>query len=361
MSQPPRPLRFVRKNFEWQSYIEEHYEVKYATNGELRINCPSCDDHKYKFYINPDKKVFHCFKCDFSTKAGYKDVFDFVALTEGMSRGAAMLKLLKEYRPVTPDNIEAAVSGALDATPESQVKFKHPYLESLPEVCVPIQASDDADEFWAYLEGRGLTESEIVYTLQAHVVPDQSYEIYGNNGKLKGDIGRRILWPLYGGDHKLVSWQARSMAAKDQVKYFNAPDTDISATVWPYVPPHKNSTVVLCEGVLDCVALRRLDKAFSAYACFSKHLTHDQLKLLHSWGVERVILMWDQDAKRAVVNASKLLQVYFQTYVPDFTTWDAGVDCGDCLKLPNGLELMKSAVENAISVTSIDFLKWELS
>lgn len=357
-----RPLRYVRKNFDWQSYIEEHYDVKYSTNGELRINCPSCTDRKYKFYVNPNKKVFHCFKCDFSTKKRYKDVFDFVALTENMGRGSAILKLLKEYRPVTPDNIDDAVSGALDEIPEQPVKFKHPYLVGMPDVSIPIQDADNVDDFWEYLENvRGLTTAEIVYTLQARVVPDQSHPVYGHNGKLKGDIGRRILWPLYGGDHKLVSWQARSFEKTDNVKYFNAPDTDISATLWPYVPPHKGSTVVLCEGVLDCVALRRLGREYSAYACFSKHITNEQIALLHQhWGVEKVILFWDQDAKRSMKNASKILQTYFQTFVPDFTGWPVDADCGSCLTLENGLELMKSATTNAVSVTSVDIVTWEL-
>ena len=281
-----RPLRFIRKHFEWRTYIETHFDsIKEANAGaELRVHCPSCDDHKHKCYVNPEKGLFHCFKCPFSVKKNKYDVFDFVALTENIGKFEAMRRLTREYTPVTPEDWEAALAGELDEVPEQPRKFKHSYLTGLPKVAKKFGRGNSnagcALPFWDYLTGRGLEAGEITDLLQAHYIPDRSHEIFDHKGNRKGDIGRRILWPIYGGDNKLVSWQARAWEGDDFVKYFNAPDTDISATLWPYVPPRPGSTVILCEGVLDCVALRRLPKEYSAYACFSKHITRDQIKLL---------------------------------------------------------------------------------
>lgn len=356
-----RPLRFIRKNFDWRPYVEEHFEVKYAGEHELRVKCPKCDDRKYKCYINDDKKVFHCFKCDFTTRKGKYDVFDFVALTEGLGKFAAIRKLLQEYKPVTPADFEAALAGEMDAVPEQPKKFKHPYLDNMPDVAAPILGCNTTHHpFLDYLEGRGLTTAEIAW-MHTHVVVDKSHEVFGHNGKRKGDIGRRVLWPIYGGDNKLVSWQARAFENDDDVKYFNAPDTDISATLWPYVPPRPGTTVILSEGTLDTVALRRLPKEYAAYACFSKHISKDQIKLLEEWGVTDVILFWDYEAKKEMRSAVKELRTHFTVSVPNFEEWpDPEFDSGDCLVDPHGLDYLCFAVDNAIGVDTLDYVKWEI-
>jgi len=360
-----RPRRYIRKNFDWRPYVEEHYDVKYAGEHELRINCPKCFSgkykHRYKCYVNDEKKVFHCFMCDFTTYQGKYDVFDFVAFTEHIGLYAATRKLLQEYKPVTPEDFEAALAGELDAVPEQVKKFKHPYLESMPEVAVKMTGSTMQPKclsFMVYMAERGVSNSEMIDMMQTHYVPDSSHKIFGHNGKLKGDIGRRILWPIYGGDNKLVSWQARAFETDDKVKYFNAPDTDISATLWPYVPPKPGFTVVLCEGILDCVALRRA--GYAAYACFSKHISKDQIKLLEEWGAQDVVLFWDLDAKKATLSAVKKLSIHFNMFVPNFEQWPEDIDCGDCLKRENGMEHLQAAVNNAIGVDTLDYVKWEI-
>jgi DNA primase len=356
-----RPLRYIRKNFEWRPYVEQHYDIKYAGEHELRVNCPNCDDRKHKLYINEEKKVFHCFKCDFTTRKGAFDVFDFVAITEGLTKKQAIAKLITEYKPVTPEDLDAAISGMLDAVPESTRKFKHPYLTAMPSVAIKLtEDSSDTEPFWSYLRGRGLTTSEIVNVLQTYVVMDHSHVIVDHKGHRKGDIGRRILWPIYGGDNKLISWQARCFETADAVKYLNAPDTAIAATLWPYVPPHPSSTIVLCEGLLDAVALRRLPKTYSAYATFSKHISQEQINLLTSWGVKSVILFWDLDAKREVRSTVKKLQLHFELLVPYFADWPTKFDCGACLSDPLGLQYMQRAVDRAIAVRSLEYLRWEL-
>lgn len=363
-AQKIRPLRFIRKNFEWRSYLEDHYTIKYAGEAELRVCCPYCGESKHKCYVNVDKTVFHCFKCVFTTRKGAFDVFDFVSLTEGITKGQAIMRLLREYKPVTPEDFAAALEGSLDTVPEQEKKFRHESIKMPVEAVRLEHNTAEAEPFWEYLvTERGLTEHEVTQVMQTYYVPEQSVIIKDVRGNKKGDIGRRILWPLYG-DNRLMSWQGRCFESDDDVKYFNAPDTDITGTVWPFVPPRPGTFVILCEGILDCVALRRLPKdKFTAYATFSKHINSTQIELLKSWGVEHVILFWDQDAKKEVKSAVKELQLHFTTFVPRFNShWiKENLDCGDCLKLPDGVALINAAVENPIKVNSLDYVKWELS
>jgi DNA primase len=365
VNQKIRPLRYIRKNFAWRDYVEAHYQVKYAGDAELRVNCPSCGDHKHKCYVNVDKKVFHCFKCTFTTRKGKYDVFDFVALTEGVSKGVAVTNLLREYKPVTPEDFEAALAGEMDVVPEQPKKFKHPYLEAMPKVAVRFTGNavqKDCLPFLNYLKERGITSQEMVDVMQTYYVPDKSHEVFGHNGKRKGDIGRRILWPIYGGDNKLVSWQARCFENTDDVKYFNAPDTDISATLWPYVPPRPGTIVVLCEGIIDCVALRRLGPEFAAYATFSKHISEAQIQLLKDWGVENVILFWDQEAKYEIKGALKNLDTSFNMFVPNCLDWPEELDDpGDTLCGEDAFHHLQFAVDNAIKYNTLDYVKWELA
>lgn len=354
-----RPLRFIRKNFEWRDYVELHYSPKYATNDELRINCihPECDDRKNKLYINPDKGTFFCFKCHFGPKRGH-DVFDFVAFTEGLSRWQATMKLLTEYKPTTPENFDAALRGELDEVPEQTPKFKVPYISGLPEEAVPL--TSEHHPWWDYLITRGLTPREIQRVLQAHVILQEKREIRDHKGKYKGDIGHRIIWPIYGGDSKMISWMARTLNPRmDSIKYLNAPDTDLNSSLWPFVKPY-GTEVVLVEGVIDALAVRRLEKV-SAYATFGKAVSKKQRELLQMWGVEKVIMAWDKkDAKKETERTVKDLKDYFDVYVATQEDWPNELDCGGCLELENGVEYLSGLTTDTVQVDSLEYLNWRI-
>src|SRR5690606_11365617 len=92
-------FRRIRELFDWESYVHGHHQVKTTASSEMRIDCINCIDRKKKLYINPDKGVFYCHKCNFNSK-NY-DVFDFVSKTEGITRFQAMTKVIREYSETT--------------------------------------------------------------------------------------------------------------------------------------------------------------------------------------------------------------------------------------------------------------------
>lgn len=357
-----RILRKIRKEFDYQDYLDSTVPVKYSGNGELRVCCPHCLDTSYKCYVNNDTKRFNCFKCDFNN--GNFDVFDFVAEFEGINRAQAMLRLAREYAEVAPSwesIIEACKTGLLvdEDEPNSALNIKT--IPRMPRGSYPLTDKDNPDQkpFWDYLLQRGFTEGEVTAT-KAHYVMSDMLFIKDKNDKLRGDIGRRVLFPVYGGDNDLVSWLAR--AIDDRVpKYFNAPDSEASRTLWPYVPTRGTQGIIV-EGLVDALAIRR--HGFEAYATLGKKISYDQIELLKQWGITSVVLFWDKkDAKKEMLKAIETLKLHFDdVLVPDFSKWPADKDSGDTLNWEEGALLLKDMLtKNLIDVNSLEFATWNLT
>ena len=353
-------LNKIGKEFDYQDYVEQHFSVKYTESDEMRICCPACEDHKFKCYVNNEKKVFNCFICGFSNR--YNDVFDFVSNTEGITRAQAQKKLTAEYQATTPDDVESALEDmALEGTRMPSNEFSIKAIAGMPKDAKPLTRDNKQvyGKYWDYLLRRGLTEDEIE-AIGMHCVPRARSLIFDSQGKEKGDIGRRVVWPVYGGDHKLVSWQARATRTYDHPKYLNCPEAEQAKTMWPYVRPRGNA-VVIVEGMFDAVAVRRL--GINAYASFSKKLSKHQYRLLREWGVTEVILFWDKsDAKRDMLKEIEELKIQFQkVYVPYWDDWPSDVDLGDCLRIDNGIDNIQKALDKRVDVTSPEFILWQIT
>lgn len=351
-------IREIKLSFEWEDYIEEHHEYKTAGNGEYRISCINCDDTKYKLYINPSKGYFNCFKCDF--KIGAYDVFDFVSKTEGISRSQAMIQLGRQYAPTTPVDIREVYAQQLQARKEAELASQAlRYITALPKPCKPLLAPPTGPG-WQYLLDRGFTQQEVT-DLSVHYVPEGPYELFDDNGKRRGNLSNRVVFPVYGGDNALVSWQGRvaDVSYKLDDKYLACPDSDLARTLHPYVPPYEDH-VVLVEGILDAVAVRRCGKPISAYATFGKHVSKEQIKLLKLWDVREVTLFFDKsDAKKQMIKDSEALKMHFDKInVLDMTDWPKEIDAGDCLRLEDGTDRIREVLSKKIDVYSTDYLRW---
>lgn len=359
-----RPLRHIRKNFDWAEYVGQFSTKHTADPKELRICCPKCGETDYKCYVNTERGLFNCFKCHFSSAKD--DVISFVAIAEGISKPAAIKKLMSEMQFTTPstDEVEALLEESMYGYTAPVEERQLRYIQSLPKEARPLLNPQNVDQapFFAYLTARGLTLDEIV-NLQVHYVPDYTALIYrtvqGKN-KTAGNIGRRVMWPVYGGSGRLVSWVARTIEPAMEPKYLNKPDSDLNMTLWPYVPPY-NKTAVLVEGILDCYAVRRLDKT-SAYATFGKNVSSHQIASLLSWGTETVVLFWDKrDAKPDMSKAVETLKVLFpKVYVAAQENMPKGLDSGDTLRMPDGLSVIKDALK-LIDVYSTEYIKWKIA
>jgi len=338
-------LRAAKEAFDWNSYVEDHYEILH-TNAEYecRICCPKCGDRKFKCYINTDKGIFNCFKCDFHTGKNH-DVVSFIAVTENITKTAALLKLLDAYGPKAKSSQEMDewVDG-LQKVP--LVSTGAPLRASYPEGTRNLSYTPN-DPVWAYASSRGLTKEELEAASAKGVYDSYLY-------------GTRLLFPVFAGDAELVSWQARSVDPKAAAKYVSAPHSKLAKVVWPNVRA-KDGVGVLVEGVIDNLSMRRVS-GVNAYATFGKHVSKEQCTALSNLGVRDITLWYDKsDAKREMIKAVSLLRDYMsKVRVVSFEGWDAEKDVGDLLLSPrqDAISSITRQLNSAIDCTSLDYAKW---
>lgn len=350
-------LRQIKEQFDWESYVTDHYDVKrtHGKNGdELRINCPSCGDTKFKCYVNPSKKAFYCFKCDFNISN--KDLFDFVAVTESITRGTALMRLVMDFKPTTPEELDME-----EPEPEDVQAPPVRYLTSLPKGCLPVVAAD-GDHFWEYLKDRGFTKEDLART-NVHCVYQTMSPVIDSEGKLRGNIGGRIVFPIYH-NRQLCGWIARKTWTDDDrsPKYLNSPDTDLAKTVWPFVPP-KSDHVVLVEGIIDALSVNRVE-GVSAYACFGKKISLEQIQVLKAWGVKKVTLWFDKkDAMQQMISLVEDLKMYFDNvFVLRLDNLQDHEDAGYFLSISNGAAIIESTLSERISAyDEMEYPAWTLS
>ena len=338
----------IKKVFDWRGYLETHFTYK-PTNGskgeEYRVCCPSCKESDFKCYVNLDRKIFNCFKCDFSSRKN--DVYDFVAATEGMSRQQATMHLFQEYKDITPETVDFT---QLETPTKAVVALKTLEKPSYIHPILPI--TEDSKMYYDYLlNDRKFTEVEIQQT-QAHYCTHTPF------GEL--DISHRVLWLVYGGDGQLVSYVARDITGSHPQKYINAKHSDLNKVLWPNIKP-KTKTVILVEGIIDCIALRRLYT--DVYCTFGKHLGDDQIKILKSYDIDSVVFLWDKkDAKPQMKHMAEKLKTRFKyTFVANFSDWPSNKDTGDFMKHPEMEQAIRTAIDKRINVDTEDYITWQLT
>jgi len=350
----------IQEAFEWEDYVTTHLDVKRTSGEEIRACCFVCDDTKHRLYINPEKGKWNCFKCGF--KSGKFDVFDFVAKQENIPRHRVIARLLQEYKRTTPndpmfDLLSKAKEEILPTVSLTPIK-----LAKMPEEAKLLDPVAHAAGY-EYLIDRGMTPQEIK-AIRVHFVPEKVCRVFDAKGNMRGDVGRRLIFPVYGGNNDLVSWQARVIDPEypRHDKYLVCPESEIVRTLWPYVPP-TGTHAVLTEGILDTLAVRRV-QGMNAYATFSKKISIDQIFKLKEWGVKTVTVFWDRkDAKKEIIKAAKELLMHFdQVFVCWMKNWPKNKDPGNMLAVPEGSDILKSALLDCLDVTnSLEYAKWQIS
>jgi DNA primase len=257
--------------------------------------------------------------------------------------------MVMQFKPVTPNNLPV---DPAPRTPSTKIRSI-----TLPKELKPLTQENVGA--WAYLKDRGLTDQEIADC--GTLYTDQEVKLYNSRNVCVGSLKDRVVWPVYGGDNQTVSYLARIVdpGYTGFQKYLNCPESDLSKTLWPYVPPGKGK-VILVEGLLDSLAFRRISGLYS-YSCFGKHITKEQIEILQSWGVREVILAWDKrDAKKEMASAVKksLSLAFSKVYVPRQKNWPKGLDAGDMLRRPDGEAMISNLANDVIDCSSLDFQQW---
>lgn len=262
----------MKITLEWLS----SQQVELVGNGrEARLNCPNCDDTNKHLYVNAQRSLWYCFKCGKGGK---------VEFTQRLEPNIEMYsKLMSGDSIIISNSFEKTALETLDK------------IKSLPlnKTLLPIEIAEDCEssqELIArnYLHSRGVTQREITehsirLSLEKH-----------------GPYRHSIIFPVYRTSKSSnMEYFVCRKYDNSKPKYVNAPwpkgDALFIADANTGGP---NYPSVICEGILDALAIRRV--GYNAVALLGKVPTSQQLKRLVQ--SSQYLIYLDDDAFSQAIN-----------------------------------------------------------
>ncbi len=275
--------------------------------GDYWAPCPFHQEKNASFHVDEAKGYYYCFGCH-----AKGDAVSFVRETENLGFMEAVEILARDAGMAMParDPGEAARIAAnqgLAEAMEAAVRFFRLQLSAAR-----------ATEARAYLDRRGLSAAlrdrfEIGYAPEARTaLLDHLVEKGFVRAKLveAGLVGEpqgggspydrfrnRVIFPIRDSRGRCIAFGARAIAAGQEPKYLNSPDTplfDKGRTLYNVGPARaaagKGGTVVVAEGYMDVIALAEAG-IDHAVAPLGTAITEAQLELLWKISPEPVVAL----------------------------------------------------------------------
>lgn len=108
------------------------------------------------------------------------------------------------------------------------------------------------------------------------------------------------------------------------LRYKNSTENEFSKLLYNYdaIVPYETSTVILCEGAFDVIALNRKLELYDnpmvkPVATFGKKCSDVQMYKLQAKGVEQVVIGYDSDARETISKVAAQLEKYFDVLIAD--------------------------------------------
>lgn len=289
--------------------VELHARPDGNRKNLIAQECPYCGKKGGKFgiYIGAEtekKKLFmsHCFSCGHTTK-------DVNQLLEDIGRPDLMIEETASFGPVEIpqfcDIEEDEIDDELNIVemPEGWKRcYRNPYLKKRGFVC------DDYDYF-------------PVGTTRGMNFKFDDYVVFPiiDNGDIVGYVSRHTWSKDEIDDYNI---KARRKGKYEIRRYNNSTENDFVKLLYNYdaVIEDETDTVILVEGVFDCISLvRKLNlydnSRIAVVATFGKKVSETQIYKLQCKGVRTVVIGYDGDAMAAINTAAALLDPYFDTYI----------------------------------------------
>ena len=291
-----------------------------TARGDWWAPCPFHQEKSASFHVDEGKGYYYCFGCQ-----AKGDAVSFLRETENLGFMEAVERLAADAGMPLPERDPAAAARAaanqgLVEAMEAAVQFYRLQL-----------ATTRAAEARAYLDRRALTPPvrdrfEIGFApdgwtalldhltdkgfardklIEAGLVtaPEAGAKVYDR-------FRRRIMFPIRDARGRCIAFGARAIAAGQEPKYLNSPDTplfDKGRSLYNVGPARaaaaKAGTVIVTEGYMDVIALAQagLDHAV---APLGTAVTEAQLAMLWKLAPEPVVAL---DGDPAGMNAAQRL------------------------------------------------------
>jgi len=270
--------------------VVSHYVSLEKAGSSYRGLCPFHEERTPSFYVNPEKKFFHCFGCG----AG-GDVIEFVKKIENVSFIEAVQRVAEI----------CGVSSPIVTNDGFYSKYVQ-MMKSVAEAYKNALFSAKGRQALSYLtENRGLSKEDVkkfdlgYAPINSNVVGGVARQrgigvedlikygliIRSRSGRLREFFQNRVIFPIKDSSGKIVAFGGRSLT--DEVpKYINSPESRyFSKSKLLYLfniaryKIKKSGFAILCEGYMDAIAFHR--HGFdNACAVLGTNLTKFHLNML---------------------------------------------------------------------------------
>ena len=293
--------------------IREYVNLKKAGTRYVGL-CPFHQEKTPSFSVHPAHQFYKCFGCG----AG-GDLIKFVMEIEGLTFWEAVTQLagrhgiplperpryaddesrrraaVHEMHELAQQNFRQSLDSAAGSAARDYLSQRGVSPQSAIEFGLGL-AERSGQTLVRAFQQRGFTEAQ----MEASGLVLQRQEGSGWFDRFRG----RLMFPIHNETGKIIAFAGRALAAGDEPKYMNSPETVIYRKSFVLYNLHrarrevrKNGRAILVEGYMDVIGLHQAG-VFEAVASCGTALTAEQIRTLRRHS-DRIVVNYDPDAAGA--------------------------------------------------------------
>ncbi len=299
----------VKTSVDIVTVVGEH--VKLRRSGAYRYMglCPFHNEKTPSFTVHATHQFYKCFSCG----AG-GDVFKFIMEIEGLSFYEALKSLAERHGIPMPKRSQYA---------DEDSRLRGAILTMHEQAAEQFQANLNGaggDAARAYLAKRGLSRDTIAQfglgysersgrallrLFEQRGFPVAQMEQSGlvgkrEDGSLYDRFRNRLMFPIHDSSGRIIAFGGRALAADDNPKYLNSPETPIYKKSYVLYNLHrakdairKEDRVILVEGYMDAIGVTAAGFGAVVASCGTA-LTGQQVQVLKRQ-TQSIIVNFDPD------------------------------------------------------------------
>lgn len=306
---PEHKIEEVRASADIVDVISGFVRLKKAGRNFIGL-CPFHQEKTPSFNVNPERGIYKCFGCG---RGG--NVFSFLMETERISFVEAVTELAERYHiTIVPESGHTSTAAAdtevLYETTRQAARFFYDTLqkpEGVPGAdyfkrrgwTMETQtrfglgyASDSWDAFLRFARERGLSDD---------ILETTGLIVRREGGRVYDRFRGRVVFPIFSASRKVIGFGARTLAAGEEPKYLNSPETPIynkSRVLYGLshaIPAIRaQDAVVIVEGYADVLSMSQAGITH-VVATSGTALTPEQVRMLTRY-TRNFFFLYDADS-----------------------------------------------------------------
>ncbi|HUI80512.1 MAG TPA: DNA primase [Bryobacteraceae bacterium] len=297
------------------SVVGEYVRLRKSGTGSSRYVglCPFHSEKTPSFSVHAARQFYHCFGCH-----AHGDVLQFVMEIEGVSFYEALKSLAERYGLPMPKRSQYADEDSrkraalLEMHEIAQENFRANLRSSAGEgarayLAKRGVASETIEQFglgYAERSGRALVRLFEQRGIAPALVEESGLLGKRPDGSFYDRFRHRLMFPIQNERGGIIAYGGRALAAEDEPKYLNSPETPIYKKSHVLYNLHrakeairKEDRVILVEGYMDAIGVTAAGFGPVVASCGTA-LTSQQVQIIkrHS---QRIAVNFDPDAPGA--------------------------------------------------------------